>query len=371
MNPLKELQQYGQSIYLDEIRRSWIHDGQLQRLIDEDGLRGVTSNPAIFQKAIAKSNDYDAAIAEHARQGDSALATYENLMVTDIQDAADLFRPMFDASGGGHGFVSLEVSPELAHDEEGTVQEGLRYWRWLARPNTFIKVPATAAGIPAIRRLTAAGVNVNVTLLFGLERYRQVVDAYLSGLEERVAAGESISNIASVASFFLSRIDVMVDPMLDRVADNGGPQASGAAHLRGTAAVASARRAYQIYLEEFERGERFAALKAAGATPQRLLWASTSTKDPRYPDLKYVEPLIGHDTINTLPLETMAAFRDHGKAAPDTVLEGAGDAQALLTALSGVGVDLDSVVLRLEEEGVEKFITAFHSLLDTLTQALV
>lgn len=370
MNPLTLLHDHGQSIYLDEIRRSWIHGGQLQKLIDEDGLRGVTSNPAIFQKAIADSADYDSAVAQHARAGDDALSTYETLVVTDIQDAADLFRPMYDASNGEHGYVSLEVSPELANDEEGTVQEGVHLWQRLARPNVFIKVPATDAGVPAIRRLIAKGINVNVTLLFGLERYRQVVDAYLAGLEERLAAGEDVSRVASVASFFLSRIDVMVDPLLDRVADNGGPQASGAAQLRGTAAVASAKRAYQIYLSEFMHGERFAALAAAGAQPQRLLWASTSTKDPTYADLKYVEPLIGTDTINTLPLETLEAYRDHGEPGPDRVLEGAADAQALLTALSGVGVDLDSVVAQLESEGVEKFVKPFRSLLNTLAEAL-
>lgn len=370
MNPLKELQRYGQSIYLDEIRRSWIHDGTLERLIEEDGLRGVTSNPAIFQKAIAESNDYDAAIARHAAAGDDAATTYEALVVEDIQGAADLFRPMFDASDGEHGFVSLEVSPELAHDEEGTVAEGLHLWRRLARPNVFIKVPATDAGVPAIRRLIAAGVNVNVTLLFGLERYRQVVDAYLSGLEERRQRGEAVDHVASVASFFLSRIDVEVDPRLDAVVNNGGPQASAAQQLRGTAAVSSAKQAYQVYLAEFEGGERFLELAEAGAKPQRLLWASTSTKDPSYSDLKYVEPLIGEDTINTLPLETLEAYRDHGQPRADTVLEGASDAPALLDALSGVGVDLEEVVRRLEEEGVEKFITPFRSLMGTLNEAL-
>lgn len=370
MNPLLQLQKFGQSIYLDEIRRSWIHEGNLQRLIDEDGLRGVTSNPAIFQKAIANSNDYDTAIADHARSGDDAATTYEALVVTDIQDAADLFRPMYDASNGEHGYVSLEVSPELAHDEEGTVQEGLHLWERLARPNVFIKVPATDAGVPAIRRLLAAGVNVNVTLLFGLERYRQVVNAYLAGLEDRRAQGLDVTRVASVASFFLSRLDVMVDPMLDRVAENGGPQSSGAAQLRGTAAIASAKRAYQLYLSEFVHGERFAALAAAGAHPQRLLWASTSSKDPSYSDLKYVEPLIGQDTINTLPLDTLAAYRDHGQPAANTVLDGAADSAAMLTALSGVGVDLDAVVQRLEEEGVEKFVTPFRSLMATLQEAL-
>lgn len=370
MNPLTELHKYRQSIYLDEIRRSWIHEGQLQKLIDEDGLRGVTSNPAIFQKAIANSSDYDSAIREHAGRGDDADATYETLVVTDIQDAADLFRPMYDASNGEHGYVSLEVSPELAHDEEGTFAEGMHLWQRLDRPNVFIKVPATDAGVQAIRRLIGEGVNVNVTLLFGLDRYRQVIDAYLTGLEERFKTGADVSRVASVASFFLSRIDVMVDPLLDRVAENGGPQASGAAQLRGTAAISSAKCAYQIYLEEFVKGERFAALAAAGAKPQRLLWASTSAKDPSYSDLKYVEPLIGKDTINTLPLETLEAYRDHGQPRADTVLEGASDAPALLDALSGVGVDLEDVVRRLEEEGVEKFITPFRSLMGTLNEAL-
>lgn len=370
MNPLKQLQQYGQSIYFDAIRRSWIHDGELQKLIDDDGVRGVTSNPAIFQKAIADSNDYDEAIREHAHEGHDALATYETLVLTDIRDAADLFRPMYDASDGEHGYVSLEVSPELAHDTAGTVKEAQHLWSKLDRPNVFIKVPATEAGIGAIRRLIAAGVNVNVTLIFGLDRYKQVLDAYLTGLEERVANSGAVSHVASVASFFLSRLDLLVDPLLDRVAANGGPQASGATQLRGTAAVASAKLAYQIYLQEFERGERFAALAAKGAKPQRLLWASTASRDPAYSKLKYVEPLIGKDTINTLPVETLEAYREHGKPAPDTVLQGADDAGALLAAFSGVGIDLDAMVAQLEAEGVEKFVAPYRSLLATLEQAL-
>lgn len=370
MNPLKELARYGQSIYLDEIRRSWIHNGQLQRMIDQDGLRGVTSNPAIFQKAIANSDDYLEAIAESARGGLNALETYENLVVEDIQNAADLFRPMYDASDGEHGYVSLEVSPELANDEEGTFKEGLHLWERLARPNVFIKVPATDAGVPAIKRLIASGINVNVTLLFGLQRYTQVLHAYLEGLEERVGAGVDVSRVACVASFFLSRIDVKIDPLLDRVNLNGGPQASVAAQLRGAAAVASSKRAYQIYLREFITSERFSALAAAGAKPQRLLWASTSTKDPSYPDTKYVEPLIGQDTINTLPPETYEAYRDHGQPGADRVLEGADDAAALLSALAGVGVDLDAIVQELETEGVEKFVVPFRSLIGTLQAAL-
>lgn len=369
MNTLMRLKELGQSIYLDEIRRSWIRDGKLQKLIDEDGLAGVTSNPAIFHKAIVDTTDYDDAIAAHAKAGATPLATYEDLTVSDIAAAADLFRPQFDASGGLDGWVSLEVSPELAHDEEGTVAEGLHLFSRLGRPNAFIKVPATDAGIPAIRRLIAAGVNVNITLLFGLPRYRQVAEAYLAGLEERLAAGKDV-NVASVASFFLSRIDVMIDPMLDAITRQPVPQASAAHRLRGTAAVASAKRAYVIYEDLFGAGgQRFARLAAAGARPQRLLWASTSTKDPTYPDTKYVEPLIGPATINTLPLETIAAYRDHGD--PQVrIRDGADDALALLQALAGVGVDLDAVTAKLEEEGIAKFIKPYSDLLATLDTAL-
>ncbi len=369
MNPLLRLKELGQSIYLDEIRRSWIENGEMQRLIDEDGLAGVTSNPAIFHKAIVDTDDYKDAIAAHARAGATPQATYEDLTVSDIAAAADLFRPQFDASGGLDGWVSLEVSPELAHDEDGTVAEGKHLFARLDRPNAFIKVPATDAGVGAIRRLIAAGVHVNVTLLFGLERYRQVADAYIAGLEERHAAGKSV-DIASVASFFLSRIDVMIDPMLDAVAKQPVPQATAAHQLRGTAAIASAKRAYVIYEELFgAKAARFAPLAAAGARSQRLLWASTSTKDPSYPDTKYVEPLIGKDTINTLPLTTIAAYRDHGDPKL-RIQEGASDAQALLQALAGVGVDLDAVTTKLEEEGVSKFIKPYGDLLATLEAAL-
>ncbi len=369
MNPLLRLKQLGQSIYLDEIRRSWITDGKLQQLIDDDGLAGVTSNPSIFHKAIVDTADYADAIAAHARAGATPHATYEDLTVSDISAAADVFRPQFDASDKYDGWVSLEVSPELANDEDGTVAEGLHLFGLLNRPNAFIKVPATDAGVPAIRRLIAEGVNVNVTLLFGLPRYRQVAEAFLAGLEARHEAGKSV-DVASVASFFLSRIDVMIDPLLDAIARQPVPQASAAHQLRGTAAVASAKRAYVIYESLFGAGsERFARLAKLGARPQRLLWASTSTKDPTYPDTKYVEPLIGPDTINTLPLETIAAYRDHGDPKV-TIRDGADDALGLLQALAGVGVDLDAVTAKLEEEGVAKFIKPFRDLLATLASEL-
>lgn len=370
MNRLKRLNDFGQSVYLDEIRRSWLHDGTLATLIERDGLRGVTSNPAIFQKAIADSRDYDDAIAEHARRGDDAMTTYEDLVVADIQAAADHFRPTYDASDGRFGYVSLEVSPELAHDTEGTVAEARHLWQRLGRPNVFIKVPGTEAGIPAIERLIAEGINVNVTLLFGLDRYRAVAEAYLAGLERRLATGAPIDRVASVASFFLSRIDVMIDPVLDAEANLGGARADEARALRGKAAVASAKLAYVIYQEVFGDGaERFARLAAAGARPQRLLWASTSTKDPSYPDTKYVEPLIGPDTVNTMPMDTLDAYRDHGEPAA-RIHQGADDAREALRQLAAVGIDLDAVTAELETEGVAKFIKPFRSLLDTLDGAL-
>lgn len=361
MNPLKRLTDFGQSVYLDEIRRSWLTDGTLKRLIDDDGLRGVTSNPAIFHKAITQSNDYDEAVAALAASGLDAAAAYEELVVADIQGAADLFRAQHDASGGVDGYVSLEVSPELAHDAAGTLAEARHLWQRLGRPNVFIKVPGTDAGLEAIEQLIAEGINVNVTLLFGLKRYAQVVEAYLSGLERRLASGGDVRGVQSVASFFLSRIDVLLDPQLD---------AQGASALRGKAAVASAKLAYQLYLREFGADSgRWAKLSAAGAAPQRLLWASTGTKDPSYPDVKYVEPLVGQETINTLPLDTLNAYRDHGDPA-DLIEHGVEQARADVNALADLGVNLDEVEAQLETEGVDKFVKPFRQLIAGLDEAL-
>ncbi len=363
MNPLKRLTEFGQSVYLDEIRRSWLTDGTLKRLIDDDGLRGVTSNPAIFHKAITQSSDYDAAVAKLAAAGLDAAAAYEELVVADIKGAADLFRAQHDASGGVDGYVSLEVSPELAHDAEGTLAEARHLWGRLGRPNVFIKVPGTDAGLVAIEQLIAEGINVNVTLLFGMKRYRQVIEAYLAGLERRLANGEDVRGVQSVASFFLSRIDVLIDPRLDAM---GG----GAQSLRGKAAIASAKLAYQLYLEEFGAlSARFARLSAAGAATQRLLWASTGTKDPSYSDVKYVEPLVGSETINTLPLETLDAYRDHGDPA-DRISDGVEEAHADVKALAARGIDLDEVSDQLEAEGVDKFVKPFRQLLAGLEEAL-
>ena len=363
-NPLLVLESFGQSIWLDFLGREALDNGEIQRLIEQDGVSGLTSNPSIFEKAIADSDDYEEAIHAYLQQGKSVDEIYEALTVEDIQRAADLFRPLYDRLEGRDGYVSLEVSPRLAHDTDGTVAEARRLWSAVDRPNLFIKVPATREGLPAIQQLIGEGINVNITLLFGLPRYREVADAYLAGLETLAARGEPLDRIASVASFFLSRIDLLVDPMLERIRLQGGEVGERVAGLHGEVAIASAKVAYQIYQEIFG-SERFEKLSKQGARPQRLLWASTSTKNPDYSDVKYVETLIGPETINTVPLETLHAFRDHGK--PASRLED--DAQAayqVLERLPQAGIDLDAVTQQLEDEGVKKFSDAF----DKLTHAL-
>lgn len=368
MNPLRQLAALGQSVYLDEISRRMLATGELARLIADDGIHGVTSNPAIFEKAIGGSDDYDERIIQLASEGLASEAIFERLALRDVADAADLFTDQYAASDGLHGFVSLEVSPRLAHDTDGTIDEARRLWRLLDRPNVLIKVPGTAAGLRAIRTLIAEGVNVNVTLLFGLPRYQAVVEAYLSGLEDRLAAGVPLADVASVASFFLSRIDVAIDPVLDQLAGVGGEQGEAARSLRGQAAVASAKRAYVIFATLFG-SERFRALAEAGARPQRLLWASTGTKDPTYPASKYVDPLVGEGTITTLPRETLDAYRWEGQPRP-TLADGAPDAERTLRALGALGIDMDAVTERLEVEGVEKFVTPYESLLRTIEAAV-
>jgi len=363
-NPLKDIQSYGQSIWLDDIRRSMLTGGDLQRLVNEDGLRGVTSNPAIFNKAISGSADYDGVIAALAGQGRSVEAIYRAVTVQDVQMAADVFRPLYDDSGGDHGFVSLEVNPHLAYRTQETVEEARELWRALDRPNVFIKVPATPEGLPAIQQLISEGISVNVTLLFGLPRYRKVAEAYIAGLEQRLAQDRPIDGIRSVASFFLSRIDVLVDPRLEALMDGGGPAARTAEELHGQVAIASAKQAYQIYKEIFH-GPRFRNLADRGARPQRVLWASTSTKNPDYSDVKYVEALIGPETVNTLPLDTLEAYRDHGRPAA-RLEEGVAESRTRLDQLAQVGIDLDQVTAQLEQEGVDKFNRPFDKLMDTL-----
>jgi transaldolase len=294
MNPLLQLQKFGQSIWLDYIRRGIFTSGQLQRLIDEDGLRGMTSNPSIFEKAIDGSQDYAKAVQALALEGKSAQEIYQSLSIEDIQTATDIFKPLFQDSGGQHGFVSLEVSPLLARDTQGTIEEARRLWKSVARPNVMIKVPATLEGIPAIQQLISEGININVTLLFGIPRYRKVAQAYVAGLETRALNGLPLEGIRSVASFFLSRIDVLVDPLLDKIIKKDGDKETidEAKMMHGNVAISSAKIAYKLYNDLFQT-ERFKKLEESGAQPQRLLWASTSTKNPAYSDVKYVEALIG------------------------------------------------------------------------------
>ncbi|MCL4502265.1 MAG: transaldolase [Deltaproteobacteria bacterium] len=362
-NPLINLTDLGQSIWLDYISRDMIDTGELQKLIDEDGLRGVTSNPSIFDKAISGSKDYDDDISFLAREGKDIQEIYEALTVTDVQRAADAFRPCFDKLQGADGFISLEVNPHLAHDTHGTIREARRLWSKLDRPNVFIKVPSTKEGLLAIRQLVSEGININVTLLFGLPRYREVADAYLRGLEDRAAQGLHL-NVASVASFFLSRIDVLLDPKLEKIAQAGGFLAAAAGSLKGEVAIASAKVAYSSYLQIFG-SQRFKVLAQKGAQVQRLLWASTSTKNPDYPDTKYVEPLIGPKTINTMPLDTLKAYRDHGNPAV-RLTDGLEKAAADLQRLPELGLDLNEATQQLEDEGVEKFNQPYDSLMCTL-----
>jgi transaldolase len=366
-NTLLELAALGQSIWLDYTRRDLILSGELRRLIEEDGLRGMTSNPSIFEKAIVGSPLYEKDIQAMTLDGQSPKMMYETLSQRDVRGAADEFRSIYDRMGGRDGYVSLEVNPHLAHDTKGTIAEARRLWRALDRPNVLIKVPATIEGLPAIQQLISEGINVNITLLFGLERYRQVAAAYIAGLEARVNEGKSVEHVASVASFFLSRIDTLIDPLLEKFIAHGGSEADVAKKVRGQVAIASAKMAYQLYKEIFQ-SEQFQKLADRGARVQRLLWASTSTKNPDYSDLKYVETLIGRDTINTVTVETLDAYRDHGqsKASLDSDVEKAG---WVLQRLPELGINLDQVTQQLEDEGVEKFNQAFDKLMKALTQS--
>ncbi len=363
-NPLRQLETFGQSIWLDYIRRDLITSGELGRLIEEDGLRGMTSNPSIFEKAMVESHAYDEDISSLALQGKGAKEIYEALSQGDVQSAADIFRPLYDKTDGEDGYVSLEVNPHLAHDTDGTIKEARRLWCALNRPNVFIKVPATVEGLPAIQYLISEGINVNVTLLFGVPRYRQVAEAYIAGIEARFAHGKEVKHVASVASFFVSRIDVLVDKLLEPLLEQGGQEASLARDLRGQVAIASAKIAYQNYKELFGT-DRFKTLTEAGARAQRLLWASTGTKDPEYRDVKYVEALIGVDTVDTAPLETLDAFRAHGIAKPSLEKEVA-EAVRVLKRLATLGIDLEHVTRQLEDEGVEKFNLPFDKLMEAL-----
>jgi len=363
INPLKKLERLGQSIWLDYIRRDLITGGELERLIIEDGLRGMTSNPAIFQKAITESDLYDADIRWMSEKKD-VIGIYEALSQLDVQNAADVFRPLYENTSGEDGYVSLEVNPHLAHDSKGTVEEGRHLWSALHKPNVFIKVPATPEGILAIRQLISEGININVTLLFSLTRYRSVAEAYIEGLENRIIHGKPIDQIASVASFFLSRIDSVVDPMLEKIMETDIQKKELAQEALGEVAISSAKAAYQIYKEIFG-SERFKRLEKKGARPQRLLWASTSNKNPEYSDVKYVESLIGANTVNTVPPQTFDAFRDHGN--PKLTLElNIEKAKRILANLPKLDIDLQSITQQLEDEGVSKFNEPFDKLMEAL-----
>lgn len=365
-NPLKKLESLGQSIWLDYIRRDLITSGELQKLIDEDGLRGMTSNPAIFEKAIAESNLYDAEIQKMAIDEKNVNDIYEATSQQDVQGAADVFRPLYEKTSGEDGYVSLEVNPHLAHNTKGTIQEGRRLWSLLDRPNIFIKVPATTEGLVAIRQLISDGINVNVTLLFGLARYRAVAEAYIEGLEACVAKRKPIFQINSVASFFLSRIDTLVDPMLEETMETDGKKKEMAVEAHGEVAIASARAAYQIYKEVFG-SIRFKKLSEKGARVQRLLWASTSNKNPEYSDIKYIEALIGASTVNTVPPQTIDAYRDHGdpKLRIEMDME---KANRVLASLPKLGIDLNQITQQLEDEGIRKFNEPFDKLMEALAK---
>ncbi len=355
MNPLNQIQQLGQSILLDLLDREIMNSGELQNLIDEDDLRGLTSNPSIFEKAISGSSDYDEDIIKHSKERDNNPEIFFDLAIADIQRAADIFKPVYDKTNGKDGFVSLEVSPFLARDTDGTIEQARDLWKRVGRKNVMIKIPGTKEGLIAIRECLREGININVTLLFGLPRYREITEAFMGGLEDRLKDGNSITEVSSVASFFLSRIDVMVNPML---------QEKNAENLKGKVAIASAKKAYQIYLEMIQ-SERFKKLKENGAQTQRVLWASTSTKDPNLSDVLYVENLIGKDTINTLPLETIDAFRDHGKA-EDTLTTDLENSNKVMQDLENLGIDIDKITQKLEDEGIEKFNEAYEKLLKSI-----
>lgn len=365
-NPLKKLEALGQSIWLDYIRRDLIASGELQHLIEDDGLRGMTSNPAIFEKAIAESTIYDADIRGMAFQKKDIITIYESISQQDVQNAADVFMPLYEKTTGKDGYVSLEVNPHLAHNTKDTIEEGRRLWSALNRPNVLIKVPATTEGLPAIRQLISDGINVNVTLLFGLHRYRQVAEAFIAGLEARVTQGKPIDHIASVASFFISRIDTLVDPLLEKIIESGGKKKEIARKAHGEVAISSAKVAFQIYKEIFG-STRFKKLAEKGARVQRLLWASTSSKNPDYSDVKYIEALIGTETINTIPPQTIDAYRDHGD--PKLRLEQeTKKAYNILACLPELGINIDQVTQQLEDEGISKFNDPFDKLMEALTK---
>jgi len=364
-NRIKALRELGQSIWYDYIRRDLLESGELARMIREDGLGGLTSNPAIFDQAITGTDLYAGlirdALTETPDADDEAL--FYRIAIDDLQRAADAFAPLYKETDGADGFVSLEVSPALAHDTEATVREARRLFRHMDRPNTMIKVPGTRAGVTALETLIAEGINVNVTLLFSVTRYTQVLEAWMRGLEARHGRGEPIDRVASVASFFVSRVDGALDPLLEERIQEGSP----VEHLRGRLAIANAKLAYAHFLDQYGSA-RFSTLTASGARPQRLLWASTGTKNPDYSDVLYVDELIGEHTVNTVPPATYTAFQEHGTVAA-TLAQGLDAAQAELAALPDLGIDLESITDRLETQGLRAFENAYAHLLQGIAEA--
>ena len=351
---LARLTALGTSIWLDQIRRSLVQDGELRKLVEEDSLRGMTSNPAIFEKAILGADEYDEQIAQLMNSGPptpDARSIYQAIAIQDVQEAADVLRPVYDETDGYDGYVSLEVDPDLAFDTDKTIAQAREYWGRVDRPNLMIKIPGTDEGLPAITEALYEGININVTLLFKVAQYEKVIDAFLAGLERRVAEGKPVDGIHSVASFFVSRVDTEVDQRLEA---SGGPQ-----ELLGTAGVANARAAYQSFDKVFH-GERFAKLRAAGAPVQRPLWASTGVKNPKYPDVMYVDELAGPETVNTMPMDTLKAAADHSEATASRVDR---DPSADLAALAAAGIDLDEVTDKLLSDGVAAFVTPMEKLL--------
>ncbi|HDD60931.1 MAG: transaldolase [Chloroflexota bacterium] len=366
-NIIGELKKNGQSIWYDNIERKLLEDGTLAGMVERGEIRGITSNPSIFNNAISNSSDYDQEIESLTKEGLSREDVYEQLAVRDIQRAADMFLPLYQETNGGDGYVSLEVSPFMAHETEKTIQDAKKLWKMVNRPNLMIKIPATIEGLPAITEVIAAGINVNVTLIFSITRYQAVMDAYLTGLEKRIREGKEIGGIASVASFFISRIDAKVDNQLTDLL----PKASDIEqkiinNLFGKAALASGKLAFDAYEEIFgEEASRFTALVKSGANKQRALWASTSTKNPQYPDTMYVDELIGPDTVNTVPPKTLVAFFDHGTV-ERSIDRQVDEARLAFENLAKVGIDMEQVAEDLEFEGVKSFADAFTSLLDSL-----
>jgi len=354
--PLYQLADLGQSVWIDYLSRDLLQSGKLERMMEEDAVVGVTSNPTIFQKALSSGDAYDEQLREVLEEESDPKEIFLRLAERDVTDALDLLRRVWDEGGGRDGYVSIEVDPHLAYETEATVAEARRLHAEIDRPNLFVKIPATKPGLPAIEDMIAKGKSINVTLIFSLERYREVAEAYIRGLERLVAAGGNPTAVASVASFFVSRVDTEADRRLDEI---GGP-----AELKGKLAIANAKLAYQRYKELFS-GERWEFLASKGASPQRCLWASTSTKNPDYPDVMYVENLIGPMTVDTMPEETIEAFKDHGKVAP-TLEQGVDEAKRTFERFAEAGIDYDDVVETLEREGVEKFAESFRELIEGL-----